>query len=69
MHPGASEDAWRLGLACVGAADLKRAVHGVWAVADTDREHRAHACLPGTSEQGVAVFVVTLAVEVCVGID
>src|SRR5450631_734751 len=69
MDTGRSQYSRHLRLTRIPAAEVESAVHGVGAIADSDRQNRLYTRLPGAVEHRFAVVVVAAAVEMCVRIN
>src|SRR5579883_1412936 len=68
VDPSRRKNARGIRASSVGPADFKRTMHRIWPVAYANGEDRAHSRSPGARKHGIAVLVVTWAVEMGVGV-
>ena len=69
MDTGGGVDFGNAGPVGIGAGEIEGLVDGVRPFADTDGEDGAHAGIPGTGKERVAVLVVAGGIEMGVGVD
>ena len=69
MNSGAHHDPWHIGVGCIPAAQLQRAMHGGRPGPNANSQDRFDARIPCAQQHRFEVPVVAFAVQMCVGVN